>query len=77
MRQAGGGNLTIDVRLPLQILGARIAASIDWQGDVHLGDVDLHSQSREALDVRRNGCNIGTQVRDVPQRLLERRALPL
>src|SRR6266446_3559502 len=65
MGQTGGGNLAIDVRLQLQILPARIAVRIDWQCDVHLGDVDLHSQSREALDIGRNGCDIGAQVLDV------------
>src|SRR6266436_6588926 len=65
MRQTGSGNLAIDVRLLLQILRARIAVRIDRQCDVHLGDVDLHSQSREALDIGRNGCDIGAQVLDV------------
>src|SRR5208282_62557 len=65
MRQTSGGNLAIDIRLELQILGASIAFGIDWQGDVHLGDVDLHSQSSEALDIGRNGRDIGVQVRDV------------
>src|SRR3982074_763253 len=65
MRQTGGGNLAIDVGLQLQVLGARIAAAIDWQGDVPLGDVDLHSQSRETLDICGNGCDIGTQLLDV------------
>src|SRR6266404_3481564 len=37
----------------------------DRQWHVHLGDVDLHSQSREALDIGRNGCHIGAQVLDV------------
>lgn len=65
MGQTSGGHLAIDVRLSLQILGARIAVGVDRQRDVHLCDVDLHSQSREAVDVGRDGRNIGVQVRDV------------
>src|SRR5271166_2457783 len=65
MRNASGCNLAIDVGLELQVRGSSIAFGIDWQGDVHLGDVHLHSESGEALDIGRDGRDIGVQVRNV------------
>src|SRR5713101_5469589 len=49
MRQTSTGNLAINIRLQLQILGTRIAVWINRQGDVHLGDVDLYSQRVKRL----------------------------
>src|ERR1039458_10188190 len=65
MRQTSGGNFAIDVRLELQVLGTSIAFGIDRQGDIQLGDVDLHSERSEALDIGRDGRDIGVQVHDV------------
>jgi hypothetical protein len=44
MRPTSIGNLAIDVRLLLQILGASVAIGIHGHGNVHLGDVDLRSE---------------------------------
>ncbi len=65
MRQTSVGNLPINVCLLLQILRTRSAGGIDWQRDIHLGDVDLHAQSREAFDIGRNRCDISVQLLDV------------
>src|SRR5260370_21024066 len=66
MRQTSTGNLAINIRLQLQILGTRIAVWINRQGDVHLGDVDLYSHSSEAVDVGSNGRDTPLPLRDVP-----------
>src|SRR5260370_2631370 len=57
MRQTSTGNLAINIRLQLQILGTRIAVLITCQDDVHLGDLDLHPQIAEAYNVALTRCD--------------------